>query len=141
MAANKVQQWQNLFLTSMAAKINIKNEQHPRKNSNYILNEPNLITILFNKGLGPFDYRTIENPKYQKKIDNQNKFESQRKVLKRTENEKISQVFISFKNVKPSYNKNSELYRLHKGGSVCFVWTEIKAENSLNFYADFRPQV
>ena len=30
-------------------------------------------------GLGPYDYRTIENPKYQKEIDNQNKFESQEK--------------------------------------------------------------
>ena len=31
------------------------------------------------KGLGPFDYTTTENPKYQKEIDNQNKFESQEK--------------------------------------------------------------
>ena len=54
-------QWQQ------TSKITNKN---PRKNLNNMLNEPNLIMILF-KGLGPFDYRTIENPKYQKGFGNQ----------------------------------------------------------------------
>ena len=67
-----------LFFKRQQTKNNIKVklEQYVERTPPY--------TILLQLGLGPYDYRTIENPKYQSVLTIQTSLNSQRKVLKRT---------------------------------------------------------
>ena len=64
----------NSILTSMAAKQTRKRTKSKEKLEQYT-ERTQPYNDLVQRGLGPFDYITIENPKYQKGVDNQNKSE------------------------------------------------------------------